>query len=234
MIEKTKITKKISTLNIIGIVLLIIFVPLIIMNMILIIKGWVDSDKIPMLFNRAPLIVVSDSMTIEKDAEGNIVSGAFNKNDLIFIKKVDPSTLTEGDIITYIAEDGSVVTHRIFEIKKIESLDEYIFTMKGDFNNSIDNMDVTSDQIVGIYTGRIGGFGKVANFLGSPLGIVVILGIPLAILLVVDLLKKKKDNQQVQSKNAELELELAKLKSEKAQFTKQLSEESDEKLDEKK
>ena len=234
MIEKTKITKKISTLNIIGIVLLIIFVPLIIMNMILIIKGWVDPDKIPMLFNRAPLIVVSDSMTIEKDAEGNIVSGAFNKNDLIFIKKVDPSTLTEGDIITYIAEDGSVVTHRIFEIKKIESLDEYIFTMKGDFNNSIDNMDVTSDQIVGIYTGRIGGFGKVANFLESPLGIVVILGIPLAILLVVDLLKKKKDNQQVQSKNAELELELAKLKSEKAQFTKQLSEESDEKLDEKK
>ncbi|MEI3526494.1 MAG: hypothetical protein V8R15_00030 [Bacilli bacterium] len=40
-----------------------------------------------MIFDTAPLIVVSDSMTIEKDESGNIISGAFNKNDLIFIKK---------------------------------------------------------------------------------------------------------------------------------------------------
>ena len=78
---KQNITK-FGVLNIIGVILLVIFLPLVILNLIFIIQGWIHPDKVPMIFDTALLIVVSDSMTIEKDESGNIISGAFNKNDV--------------------------------------------------------------------------------------------------------------------------------------------------------
>ena len=185
--------------------------------MIFIIQGWIHPDKVPMIFDTAPLIVVSDSMTIEKDESGNIISGAFNKNDLIFIKKVDPTTLKEGDIITYVAKDGSIVTHRIFLKGTTEDKNASAFVMKGDYNTSIDQDPISYNQVVGLYKGRIAGIGGVANFLQSPIGVIVVLGLPLACILIIDLIKKKKENQLANSKNAELETELAQLKAEKAQ-----------------
>ena len=131
----------------------------------------------------------------------NIISGAFNKNDLIFIKKVDPTTLKEGDIITYVAKDGSIVTHRIFLKGTTEDKNASAFVMKGDYNTSIDQDPISYNQVVGLYKGRIAGIGGVANFLQSPIGVIVVLGLPLACI----------------SKNAELETELAQLKAEKAQ-----------------
>jgi len=190
---------------------------LVILNLIFIIQGWIHPDKVPMIFDTAPLIVVSDSMTIEKDESGNIISGAFNKNDLIFIKKVDPTTLKEGDIITYVAKDGSIVTHRIFLKGTTEDKNASAFVMKGDYNTSIDQDPISYNQVVGLYKGRIAGIGGVANFLQSPIGVIVVLGLPLACILIIDLIKKKKENQLANSKNAELETELAQLKAEKAQ-----------------
>ena len=61
--------KKLTKLDIIGIVLTIIFLPIIIINMTLVIKGMVNPSELPMVFNRAPLIVVSESMTIEKEID---------------------------------------------------------------------------------------------------------------------------------------------------------------------
>lgn len=213
---KQKISK-FGILNIIGVILLVIFLPLIILNLILIIQGWINPNKVPMIFDTAPLIVVSDSMTIQKDESGNIISGAFNKNDLIFIKKVDPTTLKEGDIITYVTKDGSIVTHRIFLKGTTEDKNASAFVMKGDYNNSIDQNPISYNQVVGIYRGRIAGLGGVASFLQSPIGIIVVLGLPLALILVIDLIKKRKENQLANSKNAELETELAQLKAEKVQ-----------------
>lgn len=213
---KQKISK-FGILNIIGVILLVIFLPLIILNLILIIQGWINPNKVPMIFDTAPLIVVSDSMTIQKDESGNIISGAFNKNDLIFIKKVDPTTLKEGDIITYVTKDGSIVTHRIFLKGTTEDKNASAFVMKGDYNTSIDQNPISYNQVVGIYRGRIAGLGGVASFLQSPIGIIVVLGLPLALILVIDLIKKRKENQLANSKNAELETELAQLKAEKVQ-----------------
>lgn len=45
--------RKISALNIVGIVLLVIFLPLIIINMTLVIKGALNKDRIPTVFNKA-------------------------------------------------------------------------------------------------------------------------------------------------------------------------------------
>ena len=91
------------------------------------------------------------------------------------------------------------------------------FVMKGDYNTSINQDPISYNQVVGLYKGRIAGIGGVANFLQSPIGVIVVLGLPLACILIIDLIKKKKENQLANSKNAELETELAQLKAEKAQ-----------------
>ena len=107
--------------------------------------------------------------------------------------------------------------HRIFLKGTTEDKNASAFVMKGDYNTSIDQDPISYNQVVGIYRGRIAGLGGVASFLQSPIGIIVVLGLPLALILVIDLIKKRKENQLANSKNAELETELAQLKAEKVQ-----------------
>ena len=144
----------------------------------------------------------------------NIKNGNITVNDNI-VK--GGYSLKEGDIITYVAKDGSIVTHRIFLKGTTEDKNASAFVMKGDYNTSIDQDPISYNQVVGLYKGRIAGIGGVANFLQSPIGVIVVLGLPLACILIIDLIKKKKENQLANSKNAELETELAQLKAEKAQ-----------------
>ncbi len=215
-----KENKKLSALSIVGIVLIAIFLPIIIINLTIVIKSWVNPDKIPMVFNRAPLIVVSDSMTIEKNKSGKTISGAFNKNDLIIVKKVqDPTNLQVGDIITFIYHDGSWVTHRITAVHE-----DGTYETKGDYSPGYDPYPVKPEQIQGIYAGvRFAGLGKVALFFQTVPGIIVLLVIPLAVIGVLYFVENSKKSKETQSKNAELEAELAKLKagqnSEEAQPT---------------
>ena len=218
--------KKLSTLNIVGIILIAVFLPIIMVNLTIVVKGWTNPDEIPMIFDTAPLIVISDSMTIDK--ENN--TGAFNKGDLIFIKKVDPDTLQVGDIITYIHKDKSIITHRIFAIYE----DGRIET-KGDYSpvNGAISVDepITRDQVVGIYAGRIARAGDLALFFQKPVGVIVLLGVPLVAILAIDFLQKRKETDKVSSEKAELEAELAKLRAEKEQLQQA---ESTEKVEEEK
>lgn len=107
---------KISTENIVGIVLIAIFLPIIIFNMVIVVKGWVSPNTVPTFMGIAPLVVGSDSMTKIPEAENG---GAFNKGDIIVIKEYDITKLQEKDIITYIYQ-GDIITHRIIEIYNIQ------------------------------------------------------------------------------------------------------------------
>ncbi len=204
--------RKINPLTIVGIVLIVIFFPIIIINLTIVIKGAINPDKVPMVFNIAPLVVVSDSMTIDEKAG----TGAFNKGDLIIIKKVDPKDLKKGDIVTYMTSDGEVITHRIIEL--VETKDgRPAFETKGDASLGVDYYAVTYNQIVGIYHSRIPNLGNVAEFMQKPAGILCVLGIPLVIFLAADVIFKSKNKENLNNKTAELEAEIARLKAEKAQ-----------------
>jgi signal peptidase len=54
--------KKQKILNIVGIALCVILIPILIMNCVLIVKGLVNEDEVPGVFGRTPLIVLTDSM----------------------------------------------------------------------------------------------------------------------------------------------------------------------------
>ena len=211
--------KKLTKLDIIGIVLTVIFLPIIIINMTLVIKGMINPEEVPMLFNRAPLIVISDSMTIDKAAG----TGEFNKNDLIIIKKVDPSTLEKGDVVTYKGRDGDIITHRITDLvtDKVNGQEVPAFETKGDYSPGYDFYPVTYDQIIGEYQFRLPKLGGVAMFLQTPAGVIVILLIPVIIVFAVDFLIKRKQQKSSDSKNAELEAEIARLKALQEQLANQ-------------
>lgn len=203
--------KKLTKLDILGIILTVVFLPIIIINMTLVIKGMINPDEVPMIFNRAPLIVISDSMTIDKQAG----TGEFNKNDLIIIKKVDPSTLEKGDVVTYKGRDGDIITHRITDLvtDKVNGQEVPAFETKGDYSPGYDFYPVRHEQIVGEYLFRLPKLGGVAMFLQTPAGVIVILLIPVIIVFAVDFLIKRKQQKSSDSKNAELEAEIARLKA---------------------
>ena len=206
--EDNKKKFSLTTLNIVGIVLIAICLPLIILNMTFVIKASINHDEVPMIFGGALLTIDSESMTIQKNDKGEIISGAFKKGDMIYIKEIDVKELKERDIITYRAPDGVFVTHRV-----VGFLDDGTIEVAGDVLHSVE--EIQPDWVQGVYVSRFANLGDVANFMRTPWGLLVMLGVPAAILFVPDFLKKKKEQDQEKVKTLELQAELQKLKEEK-------------------
>lgn len=134
-----------------------------------------DNQNVANIFGYTPLTVQSDSMV-----------PTFAAGDLIFIKKCDPATLEEGDIIcfhTIIDNEYALNTHRI---KSIESVgDARSYTTIGDNNNGITDQHVISDgDIVGKYVGHLAGFGKVMDFLSSSTGFLIVIILPMMLFFI--------------------------------------------------
>ena len=100
--------------------------------------------------------------------------------DLIFDKAVkDASTLQKGDIITYwtvINGERVLNTHTIHEI--YDGGGYRIFATKGDNNTAADPMTVHEAEVVGKYVARIGGLGKVFDYLQTSTGFLIVVVIP--------------------------------------------------------
>ena len=103
-----------------------------------------------------------------------------NPGDLIFDKAVkDPSALQRGDIITYwtvINGERVLNTHRIHEI--YDGGGYLIFATKGDNNTMADPLTVHESEVVGIYSTKVGGIGKVFDYLQTSTGFLIVVVVP--------------------------------------------------------
>lgn len=92
-------------------------------------------------FGFKPTVLVSGSM-----------QPALEVGDIALIKKVDPLTIREGDIIKFKEDDGASVIHRVIAISEEEG--QRTFQTKGDANSDPDRETVYEYQIEGrvIYT----------------------------------------------------------------------------------
>lgn len=171
--------------SVLGGLLCLVLLPVLIFNVALAVQGYRNADQLPMAFGYAPLLVNSGSMMPEISTE-----------DLIFIKKTDPASLHNGDVITYISSTGSAVTHRIIGIDQAED-GTRVFITKGDANNTADALPVDAGQVAGVYVGRLNNAGEIARFLQTMPGMLLCAGLPVALYLAwtglrAALLKRRK------------------------------------------
>lgn len=209
--------KQNKVLTIIGIVLCVILLPILIVNITLIIKGF-TSDEVPSLGNNIPLIVLTESMEPE-----------INGGDLIVIKKAKPSDIEKDDVIAFIDPMGngtSIVTHRVLDV--IENEDGTIsWQTKGDNNPTEDKVLVPEANLVGEWHGtRIPFLGSIAMFMQTTTGLILCVFLPILLVIGYDILRRRMAEKNNKQDTDALLAELAELRAQKAaQEEKKASEE---------
>ena len=122
-------------------------------------------------------IVLSDSMSATD----------FDAGDLVLVKKVDPTTLKEGDIIAYQSQNsenyGATVTHKI-RTKTVDANGNPGFITYGTTTGVDDETVVTFPFILGKYQAALPGVGTFFQFLKTPQGYIVCILIPFLLLIL--------------------------------------------------
>ncbi len=80
-------------------------------------------------------------------------------NSLAYVSSIEFDELKTGDIITYVAEDGVTVTHRIVSIDNSERM----LRLKGDNNEFPDALSVKESQVLGKVIFTIPFLGHITN-----------------------------------------------------------------------
>ena len=195
-----------NILTVFGTVMCVILVPILIINLILIVKSFINKEEVPSVGGVFPLIVLTDSMYPE------IESG-----DLIINATLEPEEVKVGDVISFFDPAGNgttIVTHRVINIYSENG--EIYFNTKGDYNNTEDKLPVPGEDLVGIYKTRIPGAGNVAMFMQTTTGLIVCVVLPIVLLVAYDIIRRRIYEKNRKSDTDALLAELEALRAEKA------------------
>lgn len=163
----------------IAIVICLLLLPILIANLVIIVKGSLTPDEIPTVMGFAPMAVVTNSMnTGEPDA--------IRAGDMVVTRQTDPDTLEVGDIIMFQSGQTAVI-HRIVAYDQ----ETDTFTTKGDANNTEDLDPVEKGTIIGKYMQRVPRVGDFILFSRTPLGMLICIGIPILLFLGYDFVAKR-------------------------------------------
>lgn len=170
------------------------------------------------IFGYKMFIVLSDSMS----------KTDFDAGDLVFSKKVDPSTLQVGDIISYQSTNlenyGETVTHKIRELTK-DAEGNPGFITYGTTTDTNDENIVTYSFVLGKYQMRLAGVGKFFQFLKTTPGYIVCIFLPFLLLILMQginsirLFRKYKKEQE-----AELQAERDRIETDRAETQRMIAE----------
>ena len=203
---KEKGFNKQKLLTIIGAVLCAILIPILVVNVTLIVKSFVNEDEVPGIGGYSPLFVLTDSMYPE------IESG-----DLIICKAIDPAEIKVGDVISFFDPEGngtSVVTHKVIEILNKDGA--LSFRTQGTNNNTPDALPVPAENLVGIYQFRVPGAGSVAMFLQTTPGLLVCIVLPIGLFVAYEVIRRRKFDKEKQADTKALLAELEALRAQQA------------------
>ena len=170
------------------------------------------------LFGLKMYKVLSDSMKATDFAAG----------DLVFVKEVDPATLKEGDIVSYISQNtenfGETVTHKIRRLTT-DADGNAGFVTYGTTTDTAAEKIVTYPFVVGKYQFHIPKLGYFFDFLRTTPGYIVCILIPFLLLILSQGLTSVRLFRQYKSEqNAALEEEKAKIAAEKEETQKMMAE----------
>lgn len=110
----------------------------------------------------------------------------YHVGSLIYVKKVDTSTLKDGDVITFMLDEDTVATHRIVDVVPDEDdPSELRFQTKGDANEDVDGSLVYYKNVIGTPVFTIPMLGYLASFIQSPPGTYAAIAVGALIILLV-------------------------------------------------
>ncbi len=173
--------------KIISILIYITIIPIIIYNLTLMMKSYINPIEIPDFLGFKSFVIVSESM------ETTIMKG-----DAIFVKNARQEDIKINDIISFHNKD-EIITHRIVEIVKEEGKTKYI--TKGDNNRKEDKEHITYDKIEGVYQFKISGFGKIVEILKDKVTLIILL----IILVLISLLQVRTSKKRLKRKEKRYE-----------------------------
>ncbi len=179
------------------------------------------------IFGYKGYIVLSDSMKATD----------FEAGDVVVVKEVDPSTLKEGDIITFVSKNsasyGETITHKIRRLTTTAD-GEPGFVTYGTTTNTDDLTVVDYFSVEGKYQFRLPKVGKFFNFLKTVPGYICCILIPFMLFIAIQAINtvkafrgyKKEQANAIQSEREELAAEkkktremMAELEALKAQIS---------------
>ena len=178
----------------IAIVVSILLIPILIANLVIIVKGSLNPEEIPTVMGYAPMAVVTDSMNTGK-------SDAIKAGDMVVTKKTNVDKLAVGDIIMF-KNNQSAIIHRIVGYNEATNT----FTTKGDANNTEDIDPVQKKNIIGKYMLRVPKVGDLILFSRTPLGMLICIGLPILMLLSYDFVAKRltrREEEKINKKEIE-------------------------------
>ncbi len=110
----------------------------------------------------------------------------YHTGSLIYVKKVDPSTIKEGQPITFLLDEDTVATHRVVAIvPDAEDPTVIRFRTKGDANEAEDGGLVHYKNVIGTPIFSIPRLGYLAEYIQHPPGMYVAISVGAILLLLV-------------------------------------------------
>ena len=110
----------------------------------------------------------------------------YHTGSLIYVKKVDPYTIEEGQPITFMLNENTIATHRVVGIVPDEEDPTVIrFRTKGDANDAEDGGLVHYKNVIGTPVFSIPYLGYVADYIQHPPGMYVAISAGAVLLLLV-------------------------------------------------
>lgn len=110
----------------------------------------------------------------------------YHTGSLIYVKKVDPYTIKDGQPITFMLDENTVATHRVVGIVPDEEDPTVIrFRTKGDANEAEDGSLVHYKNVIGTPIFSIPYLGYVADYIQHPPGMYVAISAGAVLLLLV-------------------------------------------------
>ena len=130
----------------------------------------------------------------------------YHTGSLIYVKEVDPYTITEGQPITFMLDENTVATHRVVGIVPDEEDPTVIrFRTKGDANEAEDGGLVHYKNVIGTPIFSIPYLGYVADYIQHPPGMYIAISAGAILLLLVfipDIFADNKDKKQDKEKKS--------------------------------
>lgn len=112
---------------------------------------------------------------------------AMKPGSLAVIQPVDPQDIRVGDVVTYRSgtEPNMPTTHRVIEV--MHNDESLMFGTKGDANEDPDVNAVPAEDVLGRVWLSVPYVGYAMDFIKKPLGLGLLIGIPTALIVGIEL-----------------------------------------------